>query len=42
MDYGSFLSAKSQQGRACGFDPVFMPSWMFDAIEEAQAEAAPE
>jgi len=27
-DYGSFLASKSQQGKACGFAPTWMPSFL--------------
>lgn len=30
MDYGSFLAAKAQYGAKCGFEPLWMPDFLFD------------
>lgn len=30
IDYSEFLKSKSQSGFNCGFDPVFMPEYLFD------------
>ncbi len=30
MTYQEFLAAKSQVGGQHGFDPVWMPDWLFD------------
>lgn len=30
MEYAEFLRNKSQVGTACGFDPIWLPDWLFD------------
>lgn len=30
LGYGDFLAAKSQFGTGCGFEPLWMPDWLFD------------
>ena len=34
MDYAEFLDAKAQKGADSGFDPVFLPSFLFDFQRE--------